>query len=481
VTIKKFFHSDVVYDVIIVGAGPAGISIALELEKKKIKVALIEAGKEEYNIESQDFYKGVNEGEFPQDLEVSRLRMFGGTTGHWGGTCRPLDPYDYDKWPIKKADLDMYLDQACEILEIKNEFREKNISNSSSLKIIEFQRSKIRFKEKYLSHIKKSKFIHLFLDTCLVNINSDDFVFKSADCLMGGTPINISSKFIIVAAGGIENSRILLIANSKNEKIFSPELPIGNYWYEHPFKALGNALVKQDEIKKNMESTYNHFINMFNAGNASTAYSIAPTEIFINKKKILNSCIWLVIHKRTNDNWKNISKNLFCIAPDLSNVFLNLIKKKVACGASLFSSWEQEAQFKNRIVLSENIKDLNDYPVAKIIYSKSQLVRKTAKTCFEEIGQYFVENNLGRVSGKSFLFDENQKYMSDAGWHHMGGTIMGSNRKNSVVDSNMKVHGSKNMYIAGSSVFPSGGHANPTLTIIQLSLRLANHLMRNFS
>ena len=58
----------------------------------------------------------------------------------------------------------------------------------------------------------------------------------------------------------------------------------------------------------------------------------------------------------------------------------------------------------------------------------------------------------------------------------MGGTIMGKNAYESVVDQNLKVHEVNNLYIIGSSVFPTAGYANPTLSIVQLSLRLADHL-----
>ena len=62
----------------------------------------------------------------------------------------------------------------------------------------------------------------------------------------------------------------------------------------------------------------------------------------------------------------------------------------------------------------------------------------------------------------------------------MGGTRMGNDEKDSVVDKNLKIHGSKNVYIIGSSVFPTGGHANPTFTIIQLTLRLKKYFSKNF-
>ena len=98
----KLLNSKEIYDVVIIGGGPAGISLALDLAEKKIKCCLLEAGGLEFSEKSQDIYKTSSTENFPNDLEYSRLRMFGGTTGHWGGTCRTLDEYDFIKWPIKK-------------------------------------------------------------------------------------------------------------------------------------------------------------------------------------------------------------------------------------------------------------------------------------------------------------------------------------------------------------------------------------------
>ena len=65
-----------------------------------------------------------------------------------------------------------------------------------------------------------------------------------------------------------------------------------------------------------------------------------------------------------------------------------------------------------------------------------------------------------------------------AGYHHMGGTRMHDLRKFGVVDRNCKVYGSNNLYCIGSSVFTTGGHNNPTFPIVQLSLRLGEHLSK---
>ena len=97
-----------------------------------------------------------------------------------------------------------------------------------------------------------------------------------------------------------------------------------------------------------------------------------------------------------------------------------------------------------------------------------------------EVGLYFVDNDLGRIGGDQTIYDL-KNFISDAGYHHIGGTRMGENKYTSVVDKNLKVHGVENLFVCGSSTFPSGGHANPTLSIIQLSLRLANHLAKKIN
>ena len=471
--------SNKIYDVVIIGSGAAGLTLALKLEEKKFNIALIEAGERYYSEESQNNYTGGSTGEFPRPIEETRLRMFGGTMGHWGGTCRPLDSYDFSKWPIKKDNLNSFLDEATKLLEINNSFRNEIVNEK--LKLIEFQVSQARFGEKYYEHILKSKHINLFLNSPMVEFKGSEFQINEAKIYSERNKnfFHLKGKVFVLATGGIENSRILLNEKLKNSNFFLKNLPIGNYWYEHPFNELGKAFVNKKKLKKNLNTSLNHFVNMFNAGNDSDAYSISPTEKLISEKKILNSCCWLVTHERKNDDWKNVVKNLLCIAPNLSKNFLKLIDKNVACGATIYSSWEQDPEYSNRVTLSDK-KDKFDNFQPKLIYKKSELVRNTAKVVIEEFGKYLVENDLGRISGYDFLFEKNLKYISEAGYHHMGGTIMGESSKDSVVDKNLKIHGSKNLFVLGSSVFPSGGHANPTLTIVQLSLRLNEHLQNNF-
>ena len=128
----------------------------------------------------------------------------------------------------------------------------------------------------------------------------------------------LNGKIFVLATGGIENSRILLLEKSKNKDLFSKNLPIGNYWFEHPFKVLGQAIVDQERLKKNLNSSFDPWVNMFDAGDKSEVYSFAPTFNLITREKISNSCCWLVTHERSNANLKNVAKNLLCLSPNIS-------------------------------------------------------------------------------------------------------------------------------------------------------------------
>ena len=93
---------------------------------------------------------------------------------------------------------------------------------------------------------------------------------------------------------------------------------------------------------------------------------------------------------------------------------------------------------------------------------------------------FFIDENIGRVAAEDFIYS-NKPFSNPSGGHHMGGTRIGFKSSNSVVDKNLMVHGVDNLFIAGSSVFASAGYTNPTFTIVQLSIRLAEHLSKKLS
>ena len=106
------------FDYCIIGAGPAGITLALKLaENKNKKVLIIEGGGKEISSESQSLYEGEVIGDEYLSLDTCRLRYFGGTSNHWSGVCRTFDEIDFLKrpnfqsyeWPISKSEIDGYI------------------------------------------------------------------------------------------------------------------------------------------------------------------------------------------------------------------------------------------------------------------------------------------------------------------------------------------------------------------------------------
>ena len=266
------------FPVAIFGTGPAGITAALELEKKNIKCLLIEAGDENYSKTSQAFYKGKVIGDQITDLSSNRLRQLGGTSEIWGGWSKPMEKYNFDLWPLKANDLDSYSKKACKILDINYQFRRSSLNKFFNQ--IEFQYSKVRFAHKYKKHIKNSNNILLVLNTQLSHFIGHNNNTEYAVCISNKVTKRVSTKYFILACGGIENSRILLWTRKKNQGFIDDDLPIGKYWMNHPWILGGAGIINKKKLKKKLE---NHFLEY------EGPLHFAAKEELINSKKILSA------------------------------------------------------------------------------------------------------------------------------------------------------------------------------------------------
>ena len=150
----------------------------------------------------------------------------------------------------------------------------------------------------------------------------------------------------------------------------------------------------------------------------------------------------------------------------------------IACATPIELVWEQEPRAENRVALSPTEKDAAGVPRPVLYWEKSPLDYHTAKVALELFGRYMAENGLGSVRAFDHIIGATHHPVSGwmAGNHHMGGTRMADRPSDGVVDADLKIFGMANAYVLGSSVFPTGGHANPTYTIVQLALRLGTHL-----
>ena len=183
-----------------------------------------------------------------------------------------------------------------------------------------------------------------------------------------------------------------------------------------------------------------------------------------------------------NPNYvKELVHQVMCAAPDWSNRVLKQLGKESHCGARVESEFEQMPTPENRVELDQRT-DALGVPLSRLYWKKSETERRTAFTAARLVGEALIKEDIGRLRVRNFLTDGAEWPTGDqlGGWHHMGGTRMSDSPATGVVDKNCKVFDVENLYIGGSSVFATGGHASPTHTIVKLALRLGDHLATKF-
>lgn len=467
------------FDCCVIGTGPAGICCALQLAVAGKKVAVLEGGSEEYSRESQDAYAGTMSGDLYRGLTSTRLRFFGGTSNHWNGWCRPLESWDFEKksaadteWPIRREDLDPYLQAATDILELPRIPADRPMGDSGLFQFDfvwapPYQNLSsyfpVRFLQKYFNIFVAHNYLHLFLNTNLLSLETDGRKVTGARVGdFGELRQTIRARSYVLATGGIENSRLLLWSNqlAKGELVRNAST-LGRYWMEHPHYTLGYGFIATS-VMDNTESSQRRRLYL------------APSRESIQQHRILNMGLRV---DRPRDKQQEIVENFALVAPEAGQRALQDFNEGRVKAFLLRGAWEQEPTATNRVSLTSEADSLG-IPRVNLHWQKTELDRRTARVSAEMFGNYIAKKNLGRLRLGTWLTDDLDFPTDDnlGGNHHMGGTRMASSPEFGIVDRNSQVFGQQNLFIAGSSVFPSGGQANPTMTIVQLSLRLGDYL-----
>ena len=468
---------DKTFSVIIIGSGPAGISTALELDKYNIETLIIEAGSRKFNDEQESFFNGyLNNSEFP-DLNSKRTRAFGGTSYRWGGYCNRFEKEELENWPLTHDELHKHENECNKILGLKNyhtDFYIREFSNELNQYHMRFA-SNLKFEEHYYEEIKNSKNISLSLETMFMEFRGSKNNVTSIKCKKDNKTFEIKSKYFVLACGGIENSRLLLWSQKKNPNLFNKNLQIGKKYMDHSARrgAAEGFL------------NYKKLINYFKKLNIERDYYIdclprlylSPNAVFIEQKNILNTGVYIRVQnsKHNNPNINKFLRKAYCISPNFFKTVLEEDKKNEIYKFKVRLHPEQEPDLNNTVKLSDKLDPIG-IPLPKISWRTSDQMKLSNKISLISLGNFLVQNDIGRLAIDEKIFDINKFKFKFNGNHQIGGTCMGNDVNNSVVDKNLKVHFVNNLYISGSSTFPTSGHNHPTYTIVLLSLRLANHL-----
>ncbi len=531
---KETLHADLC----IVGSGPASLSMLYALKNKNLKIILIPGGSIYKNNQNQNLYKGkIEKKSFHEPLHLNRHREFGGSGNYWGGRCVPLDKIDLKKrkwiknsgWPIDFYDLEKYYNKASNFLEISKFNSNYNFNYRKIKKIIpqlddgyinsnklEAWSSILNFKKKFKNILSRENIIYID-NSHLLKIVANKKKVQNLICGSLNIKFKVKCKNYVLACGGIENARILL--NSKNlsnpNGVGNSNDLVGRYYMSHHSGIFFN-FSPFDRKKLN----YNYFKNKKGSYFRNRWWL---NENFQKINKIGNSIFFLTYTKNKKDMGtegeffylinliKNLKKNgirklfnnkknlflliikIFYFFPRIiSLIYLRLQKKRLpsilpSISTKYFGIYHQIEQtpcHESRIRLI-GIKDKLGLNKVKLILRFNKIDLKTLYLSYKYFLSSLKTKKLGLLKGNfNFsIIEKNylrklKKFNSNA--HHLGTTRMGFSKKNGVVDKNLKVFGLENLFIAGSSTFPTGGHANPTYTIIALSLRLSEFLIKKF-
>jgi len=242
-------------DIAIIGGGAFGITLARALRNSGLGVVLLESGGLQFAEAVQELYAGVTDG-IAYNLDTARLRYFGGSTNHWGGWCRPIEPQDFEKrdwvpysgWPMTRADLDPWYSEAQEICQLgRFDYAASALDEVQPAlglpgdDIVDgfFQYSPpTRFGEQYRGDLRDAANVRCYLHANVTEIVAahDAASIERLDvATLTGKRFTVTARTYVLAAGGIENARILLASRSvESAGLGNGNDLVGRFFMEHP-------------------------------------------------------------------------------------------------------------------------------------------------------------------------------------------------------------------------------------------------------
>jgi choline dehydrogenase-like flavoprotein len=497
--------TEIAGEICIVGAGAAGITLARELNGSGLVCVLLESGGTEFDSQTQELYAGDNIGRPFSDLITCRLRYFGGTTNHWSGWCMPLDPIDFEKregvphrgWPFERPELEPWYRRAQDVCQIgpfsyapddwgivptrlPTPFRGPHfIPRIAQLS------PPTRFGSAYGPELQSSSNIAVYsqANACRFKTNEAGSEVHSLSVrTLSGRRFEVSAKVFVVAAGGIENARLLLASGqTEGHGLGDGRELIGRFFMTHICCWAGFLAVMNPPADFYFDPGY---FRTYQGGSLPRAFVpyIGLSEETMRQRQLPNiKLLWkyeVLGEPGAGGTLTDLPSILHDIEGRPQHVYSKVFRREgvPVTGAKLFLNLEPVPNPDSRIRLGRERDAVGMRKVA-VDWNVTAEDKRNGLAVLRLLGAEFARTGFGRL--RSLLEDGD-----DATWpadmfgdqHHMGATRMHRDPSLGVVNENCRVHGVANLYVAGSSVFPTAGAANPTLTITALALRLADHL-----
>lgn len=530
-------------DICIVGAGAAGIALALGLAGSGLEVLLVESGGLKAERSAQRLYEGeVTDERLHSPPHRFRQRRFGGSTTIWGGRCLPFDEIDfeardyvpYSGWPFSREALLPFYPRANELCEAGEfQYRASEAFRSPVPPMIEgFQSAHFTtdtlerfsrptdFGKRYATRLREAANVRVLLHanaTSLALHAGGGSVESLTVGTLRGKRFTVRASRVVLAAGGLEIPRLLLASRSiAPHGIGNDHDVVGRYYMCHVAGSIGTL-----KFDRSGEGIWH-------------GYDLSPDGVYCRQRLALTAdtqrrlrignFIARLHHPRITDpahgtavlsalqlakglisyeygkrldgemrsglaTWLRHVRNVLGAPGDViafghhmlrdrflaDRKFPTVIVRSMAGHYNLDFHAEQQPNPDSRITLTAE-RDVLGLPRLLVDWRYTRGDLETVRKAVGLLAEDIRSSGVGAFEYDPESVELEMVRYGAYGGHHLGTTRMGTDRRVSVVDADCRVHGIDNLYIAGSSVFPTSSQANPTLTVVALALRLAAHL-----
>ncbi|MFL5279647.1 MAG: FAD-dependent oxidoreductase [Rhodopila sp.] len=517
-------------DICVIGAGPAGISLAREFDGQPFRVILLEAGKLRRDRAAQALYKGDNVGLHYEDLDQARSRYFGGSSNCWGGFCRPLDPQDFERrdwvpnsgWPIQRSDLMPYYQCAHALLQLgppeynpstweswinRPDARLVPLPGDRAINMISQLSPPTRFGRYYRREMIRSGNVMAYLNANITEIETPGNGARVTSVrvrTLTGVSFKVVARTYVLATGGIETPRLLLTSNRYQPAgIGNQNDLVGRYFMDHPRLRSGMIRFRNPVANSAIYDLHRTLPGEITAQGVKIAGYFGLTAETQRAERLGNTRCYTVSRYVGDDpaSYAAVShirqfmhgagslmersrSDLLNMARQLPNVMVLAAGLKfklpfLARGYGLETVVEPSPLPDSRVTLGHG-RDQLGMPRVKVEWKLGELEKRTIRRTQEILGEDLQRTGAGTVTVEAPIGDDPWPSTLRGCWHHMGTARMSDDPRTGVVDAQCRVHGMENLYIAGSSVFPTCGSDMPTITIVALALRLANHIKASY-
>ncbi|WP_430425268.1 FAD-dependent oxidoreductase [Phenylobacterium sp.] len=492
--------SEIAADLIVIGGGMAGLALAREWAGSGRSVAVLESGDKTPDLATQDLYRGEGTmrgpGTAPQPfsdyVHQSRRRMLGGSGNVWGGKCVALDPADFAQrswvpgsgWPISRAQIQPYYDRASDLLELPHFPPGETDLKVAGKPALEIDSGRFFSAARHVSKLSggtdRAAFdrwrfapaqaanvtVYLNANVTELKLRPDGRRLERLDvACLNGKRHTARGRAYVLATGGIENVRLMLASNSvAKDGVGNGAGLVGRNFQGHVTFSVGEAA--KGRASRICFTRAGLDLRLYTDGSLRQTHCVfAPTLADQRRRRAGNATMTLF--------------EMAPVPPDPETAAIRQTLQAMSGAAGrevgYFMMTEHMPNPESRITLGST-SDALGMPRVKLDWAWSEADFRSLESTVAAFAQALGEAGLGRFQ---FPADRSQfvaMARSAASRHHMGSTRMNQDPAQGVVDADSRVHGVSNLYVAGSSVFPTSGIGNPTLTLLAMTLRLSDHL-----